>query len=613
MINRLDDFRLAIDQGIRRKTIAWRRHRNSLAPISKLPFKIMVIIFDFILFGSSGRRRRHFVHRLTTLRSVSWTWRDLIDRTPGFWTQLSSKDRPDFVSEALQKSRQRPLQLRYVGESRDEIPNAEFWRMAFDHFNRWERVVLQEPHGDLIQTYFTKPPPQLKGFLLSTQRDFVSFGTSVPAFSFGAEWAGLEELRIMGWRGVKLHDVPCQRLRVLEIQEYYGMEMGALLGVIAMNSNCLTTLRLRLIRTRFRPDTHSRQSEERILLPKLKNLLLHVIFEGFNDDGGVDEQAEEACGLPTLQILRRIHIPACTSFQLNGALTNYPTRAQRELIHLFPRPSLIFSRNLHGRLGGSCSKPSVVRIDFNIDTFNLKAYWDVNSERTGYVLSLSHLSYELILEWVRKELVEEWPEGMIKPELLLQYIIDDCMGSMDKVFKLEHVESVVGLQLVGDYTAGRPVLAGGLAERLGSARFPGLKTLKLVNCGVTGGEILGMVEMRSAKHPDDYPNEQTRSDKANLEGLTVILGDGIEKFSKRILHRINATPGVKAIRQTNELSDWGKQDDVQSSRASDESDWKPCYSEDESEDEGSDEDDSDENEFGGNTNDVEDQDNVNNE
>ncbi|KAG8993347.1 hypothetical protein FRB90_000720 [Tulasnella sp. 427] len=248
-------------------------------------------------------------------------------------------------------------------------------------------------------------------------------------------------------------------------------------------------------------------------------------------------------------------------------------------------------------------------------SFMLKACWDANSERPGYAVDLLDLPYELALEWTRNELAEEWPKGITKPYLLLRYLIDDSEESVGRVFDFEHVENVVGLQLTGDYSAGQPARTWGLAERLGSAPFTGLKTLKLVNCGVTEEGILDMVTIRSVEHFNDNTKEQNDGDKAHGEGLTIILGDGIEKFSKRGLRHIRTTPGVKAIRQTNQSADyWDHWADQRWSRSFDESDWKPCYPvDDESENEGSGEDDFDENEFGDNINDEEDSDDVNDE
>lgn len=243
-INRLDSFKTSFDSLVRKTELKTIRQRNALLPIQKLSEELLLLIFQSILLTSTARRRRLYVRRISALRAVSSAWRDLIDRTPLFWTHVSSNDHPDFVSNALEKSLGLPLHLNYTAFSPSESESA-FFDKASAHQTRWKSVALHEPSAELLQTYFHVPSPFIKALLLSTSIDYASGEAGLDKL-LGGEAATLEELRAVGWKNIVWSEAHLTQLRTLEIEDYQMLGMEVIFNILAENPS-LEILRLRLI------------------------------------------------------------------------------------------------------------------------------------------------------------------------------------------------------------------------------------------------------------------------------------------------------------------------------------------------------------------------------
>ncbi|KAG8909405.1 hypothetical protein FRC01_006961 [Tulasnella sp. 417] len=577
MLGRFDDFRRTIENMVRSKTGTWVRHRNGLAP-HRLPVELLPLIFHFALFASSGRRRRHYVARLNTLRSVSCLWRDVIDGSPSFWTQLSSQDHIDFVREALQKSQTYPLQLKYVGEIRKE-EQSPFWENVFVHLNRWEYVAVQEPHGMLVEKYLSTPAPRLKGLVLSTQTGSITTGPRPRGLLFGEEIAGLEEFRAIRWKDMNWTDVHCHKLRVLEIEDCFWLDMETLFGIIAENLD-LRILRIHFVT--FRPYTHPSQEREPLILSRLTDFTFTNIAEV------VDGEARQEYALPVMRMLRRIQIPACTLFAIEMGMYDISEDMQKEFFRLIPRPIEIFNRQLGSQ--GCSPKPPAARVTLWYSQFECRAFGKPRLN-PGYSLLLGG-ARSLGLEWTRRELVDGWMET--KPSIQLVYWVEKDKYRIDDVFSFANLSNVVELEVTGDPHERRSGAGSGLARGLESpltassgaiiGPFLRLKTLHISHFPVSGKEMLKMVKERYARiTKPSWEGGSGGEEKAKTPtdvGMTIILGRGMKRFSSSITRDIRATTGVRDIR-------WDSNpritDDDPSSVSSDESDWYPQYLESEDE------------------------------
>ncbi|KAG9045884.1 hypothetical protein FS837_005515 [Tulasnella sp. UAMH 9824] len=569
VLDKFDAFRAAIENSVRRKTVAWLRPWNSLAPAHKLPIEVLQHIFHFVLFGASGRRRRHFVARLTVLRSISSIWRDVTDRTPSLWTQLSSQDHIGFVSEALSKSQNYSLQLKYVGVFGSAEPSP-FLDKAFMHLDRWETVVIQDPHGLLMEEYFACPAPRLKRLVASTQTGGIYFGRGPPPLLFGGEWATLEELRAVRWKNMDWTDVHCYRLRALEIEDYFFFDMEKLFSILAENLD-LRTLRIHSIT--FRDDLHPQQAPDPLILRHLTDFTFTGTTQIVQDTRG------QVGDTPVVRMLQRVQIPACTFFCVDFRLSGDALLS--EFLNLIPSPLEIFQRR--GVSQGFNPEPPTARVTFQAGEFQCAA---LGNPKLGH-------QYRVVVrgvteiprapeEWVRRELVDAWTEGT-KPQIQLRCWIDEEITELDDIFGMQDIGSVVELDVVGSSDG------NGLARRLATAvasdngsligPFLGLRTLRLSNCGLNGTEVLRMVQDRYAQvtNPASIAGQTTTEGDPSIpteEGITIMLGEGMDRISRSIAREIRETPGVKELIVYSELAPT----DDGSSGSSEESVWSPYLS-----------------------------------
>ncbi|KAG8952914.1 hypothetical protein FRC04_003365 [Tulasnella sp. 424] len=570
MLDKFNDFRATVATAVNTKTSRWLRRRNSLAPIHQLPIEILQPILRHILFASSGRRRRHFVGRLQALRSTCSLWRDVIDQTPLFWAQLSSDDHIDFVSHALQKSQKQTLQLKYDGKLGND-KSSPFLEKAFVHLDRWEYVAIREPHGLLVEKYFTAPAPRLKGMVLSTESGTVEFGPRPTGLLFGGNLVNLEEFRAVRWKDMNWADVHCHRLTVLEIEDCFGLDMETLFGIIAENID-LRIIRLHFIT--FREYTHPPLSHEPLVLGRLTDFTITDMREL------TIESRMQSEDVPVMRILQRLRFPACVSFTVGIGIYGDSDVTPEGFFRLIPRPIEIFTR---GGGQGSGSKPPVAQVKWRYG-FNCEAFGNTKSgPKYSMVLHGAHRS--ACAEWTRRELVEVWTETKLDLKLCQWYRVDDERPEGD-AFDLQHLESVVELEVDGSLMVGIPEVSG-LVQRLGTpvisasgttiGPFLRLRTLRLSKCAINGKKLLRMAKERGAWITN--LSSEGEGEKANAAvggGLSIIVGAGMKKFSKAIIREICAAPGVKDIKfLENQDSQLADDDDGSLSTSSEESDWYP--------------------------------------
>ncbi|KIO29567.1 hypothetical protein M407DRAFT_21306 [Tulasnella calospora MUT 4182] len=431
MLGKFDDFRGTIENMVRKKTVAWLRYRNSLAPIQKLPVELLQLIFHLVLFASSGRRRRRYVASINVLRSVSWMWRDAIDGAPSLWTQLSSQDHIDFIREALQKSQPHPLHLKYVGELWKEEPSS-FWENVFVHLERWEYVVVQEPHGMLVKQYLSTPAPRLKGLVLSARMGYVPTGPRPFGLLFGGAIATLDEFRAIRWKDMDWTDVHCHKLRVLEIEDCFWLDMETLFGIIAENLD-LRILRIHFVT--FRNYNHPFQEHKPLVLHRLTDFTFTNIAEIVSQEG---HQVDD---IPVMRMLQRIQIPACTFFAIEMGLWDKSEDMQREFFRLIPRPIEIFNRRVESQ--GPDRKAPAARVSFWYGQFGFRVFGNPKSS-PRYSLLLKGAPRSLGLEWTRRELVDAWMET--KPDIQLMYWVGGDKYKVDDIFDLGDLNNVVELE-----------------------------------------------------------------------------------------------------------------------------------------------------------------------
>ncbi|KAG9045312.1 hypothetical protein FS837_006522 [Tulasnella sp. UAMH 9824] len=571
-LENLANFRAASGDVDHQNIVQWILDRNGLNIIHRLPLELLQIIFHFVLFSSSGRRRPQYIAKLSVLRSVSSLWRVAIQRMPSLWTQLSSTDHLDFVSEALDNSSQHPLRLKFVGKAQPkEQESSTFLEKTFSHLHRWEYVAIQDPSDDMIEKYFTTPAPSLKSLTICTRIPWVTDRPSPLDALFGGELDGLEELRALLWKEIDWMGFQCRRLRTMEIGGYSMLDMDDLFRILGENPD-LEVLILHFIT--FRPYSKDTQEHNPTILCKVTQFALRCVAELLeqNDD-------TQRWDVPVIRILRRIRIPSCAAFALEVIKSSNSTVKSEEIFFHIPHPVDIFTR----ADGQASSKPvPVVQLSFCERALQCRAFGSLKS-LSRYNVTLQNISRRDLTGWILHEFnPDKWAET--KLDIHVQYLLDEDHPGIDYLFKLQDWNSVVELDVSGVRNAAVP-LGLGLVQRLESPQttptgimngpFLGLRALRLSHYAVTGKEVLQMVRERFYRITN-RPGKISRKSKSDATGggLTIILGDGMNNFTDSIIREIGVSPGVKQV-QTIDSDDLNLPPWQNGSAASSESDWSP--------------------------------------
>ncbi|KIO24515.1 hypothetical protein M407DRAFT_212546 [Tulasnella calospora MUT 4182] len=544
-VNRLNRFKAAFDNLVRQTEVTTIRQRNALLPIQKLPEELLRLIFHITLLVSADRRRSHYVRRISALRAVSWAWRGLIDRTPLFWTHISSNDHPDFVSNALERSLNLPLYLKHT------VPTAPARRPAFfdkvsAHQNRWKYVVLHEPTAELLQTYFHVPNPSITGLLLSTDTGYASGEASLNKL-LGGEIANLEELRAVRWKNIVWSEVHFRQLRVLEIEDYHMLGMGVIFDILAENP-CLEIFRLHSIV--FARYTLPSPTPPPINLDRLVELKLVNIEQVVETETGGKDAA-------ITRLLRRIRIPACSNFEMDSWLKDGPGISSEELVDLIPPPMQVIAR---GRLETSDTRPVVVDACFGEGNFQFKAVRGSRS-RPSFAIKLGALPRSIAKKWITEQMEEESAQTL---DLRLRFEYPEGELSLDDISYFQRWESVTSLDINGrslpPYPSSREFLwhlsTPFVSETRGETMpFPRLKNLRLFDLPFKGKDLVNSITLRFG------------SDAPAPEELAIILADGLAGRPEWYIDSIKTIPGVKDVRLSDDLDEMCSVSSV--------SDWPP--------------------------------------
>ncbi|KAG8947658.1 hypothetical protein FRC04_010592 [Tulasnella sp. 424] len=535
-LRRFDSFKATFDNLVRHTEVKNIRQRNALLPIQKLPDNLLHLIFHLLLFTTTGIRKNLYVWRISTLRAVSWSWRDLIDRTPLYWVRISSGDGTDFVSDALKKSLNLPLHIKYTG-SVMYGPESAFLDTVSAHRHRWESVAIHEPQGELVQTYFHFPAPSIKELLLSTDTGYASGGGGLDEL-FGGELKNLEVLRAVRWKNVEWDDAYFTRLRVLEIEDCYMLDMGPIFNILAGNP-CLEVFRLHFIAfARYHPP-HPIPSP--IVLESLRELTwTDVRQEVETPTGGTD--------VALARILRHIRVPACSKFEVEVWMKDGSGVSPEELVRLILPPMQVAARTTSGK---SNLHPVVVDASFGERGFQLKASRDSRST-ASFSVDLGALPRSLAKRWMTDQLGEESPRTL---DLRLSFEYTEDEPSVADVIYFQQWESVTQLDIDGS-SGSQQSIARELFRLLSTPcdsvngvkimPFPALQTLRLFNLIAFNGEDL--VASMTARFSSDAPPIASGDGVSAPAALSIILADGPGGRPEKYFNKIRAIPGIKDLK-----------------------------------------------------------------
>ncbi|KAG8931214.1 hypothetical protein FRC00_000846 [Tulasnella sp. 408] len=552
----MTDFKTLFDDSVRREVVKHARHRNALRPVGTLPTELLQDIFSLLLFTAEGSRKRRFMPTLITLRAVSWSWRDLLEATPTFWTRISSEDDIRFVSEALEKSNHAPLHLTHIRKYQD-LPETPFMEKVILHSHRWESVTLHQPNAELATKYCRILAPKMKAFLLSSMRGSISESGGLSSL-FRGGLKDLEELRVADCGRVVWEGLNYTRLRVLEIRGENFLGMGIVLDILAANPNLEV---IRLLRLTFVQCVQPQSSPAPLPLKNLKELTLKNITHITEDwDWGGD--------VPIAHILQWIQLRPSTVFTLVTELQHESSVKPEEFINLLPSPMEALA--YLSRLDDFHS--AKVYAKFSGRKIRLEIH-EGSRSKPIFSIDVDGLPYHLVNNWVVGALGEA---RTIPMDLRLHFAGEEPTRSLDGVFSFQLWESVKELSLDGNFRSpldvGRKflqLLSTLCTSEEGTLVMPFPKLQNLYLSGLSGIKAKDMLKMVRVRFAAPAAPGATAHGTAPTP-FTIHCGNGVGGWKNKCMDDILATAGVQGIKDYKDTASG-------SSSTSSESEWPPPY------------------------------------
>ncbi|KAG9049040.1 hypothetical protein FS837_011419 [Tulasnella sp. UAMH 9824] len=445
----LDNFQKCFRDAVQHKmAFRLRQTRNAWSPTSKLPVQLMQDIFYTILLPGITFRY-YYMWYLITLRSVSVAWRDIIDRTPMFWTNISSEDHSEFIYTALERSEGFPLTLEcsrwYSNESELAILD-----QALPQHRRWESVTVKTFDNQVFKNYLTYPAPRLKKMMLM-KRPVWENPEPDPLSLFGGSWESVEEVALDGPLNLDWRSIRCRRLRTLGTEHCKSLELAVIIGIIQENEGLED---LKLCKTQFISSPATHPSKPPVTLSHLKLLgLKDLDFTPGNDSANDSDH-------PAFHIFKHIRFPHCTYFFTtvygSGGLTGQIT-----LKYLTDFPS------------HPPNFPSLASLAPSLSEAN---FLEARLDKKGVTLKTNdHIPQRLKL-WL-KDIVTSKLEGATL-EIKLTHSIGEQLSELDDVASFQDWDAVteIFIDVVWDLQQAQrrllQMLATPYASASGAARMP---------------------------------------------------------------------------------------------------------------------------------------------
>ncbi|KAG8989481.1 hypothetical protein FRB90_002217 [Tulasnella sp. 427] len=437
------------------------------------------------------------------------------------------------MTVAFAKSQQLMLKLSYLRGGHAEA----FLKLAFNHLNRWEEVVLQYTQLSVLDRYFSQSAPHLKKLTL----EFGVGGPSPPlpldssTPMFGGDLPALEELRIRRWRSSDWTNIRFHQLKTLDVSDEIILSIDTLLGILQQSPE-LRVLRINGVMVVWDPSSPPSPSE--VVLPDLLDFSLTEIYQ----HKAIHERRSDTNVETIHHILQVVQIPVCASFSVEINLPKSLDSSLEELLSSLPKPSVMYDRGQGQK--SSKSQSSVARIIFKVGSFGFQVSKD-HSSCPRYSVLLRNFPHDVGARWVRAELADAWGDVM-KPNLHL-----NCQSRRwEAILSLQDLDTVTELKIKGP-ACSRNSAGESLLEKLASpvdssvgppsGPFLGLRTLCLSRCEIDGKEVLKMVRKRHSWMEDLYEEE------GDCPKLRILLGPEMGAFSASIMRKIRGAPGVEEV------------------------------------------------------------------
>lgn len=149
-------------QSIEQKLLGLVKHRNTLAPINKLPAELSLEVLRMSAGHPLGTL---FEHNLRSLSRVQSRWWREISSCAYFWTHLWVGDPIKVTELKVQRSLNAPLDLRFHGGATKEQVT-KFVSLVMPHSHRWQNLSFVGDEMDQLLPFLEAEAPLLEELVL---------------------------------------------------------------------------------------------------------------------------------------------------------------------------------------------------------------------------------------------------------------------------------------------------------------------------------------------------------------------------------------------------------------------------------------------------------------
>ncbi|KAG9021973.1 hypothetical protein FS837_006830, partial [Tulasnella sp. UAMH 9824] len=159
----------SLQTSLNTRIIQRKKQRNSLIRFNQLPLEIASnILWLSIADPWVGRRSCSFLRRQQTISSVCSSWRTLVEGSPRFFSIIEFSCGPKVISQFLEKSQSRSLEIKCFTESgydctpRMGVAEERCFNPITPHTGRTRSLVYSGPTTDGLLSILGHPAPMLE-------------------------------------------------------------------------------------------------------------------------------------------------------------------------------------------------------------------------------------------------------------------------------------------------------------------------------------------------------------------------------------------------------------------------------------------------------------------
>ncbi|KAG9013110.1 hypothetical protein FRB90_006249 [Tulasnella sp. 427] len=445
--------------------------KNLGAPIDRLPPELMLEIVR------STQKMEKRLRYLVRLMFVCKRWYTLLDGTPFLWTSINASDGEAIISKALQRAKDSPLNIKFIG--RTALTDRDtFFTLVGKRIGQWRSFTVLLTDGSQFSDFVfrdleRKMAPALEALILQGAYGMSQDMRRLVLFGGDPAPIGLKDLTLRHV-AIDLEDLHLKGLKSLTLDEISGIVFDTILDTLR-SSSLIEVLQLSGFEVLAGKDLHNPDRiHHKLLLPRLTHLSLKFLPSSFLG-----------------QLFSYIEIPCLRTFDLHCDLQD---RMASKLLSIGLRAQVFTFQTMTLSVRTfTVTLDSGVSYAMEMGGLDMLVYIEVKP------LSIDHIQEGF--DWLSKSV------GRSFNDIPLELEMDDCEPDLSYLEWFSHHTNVTKLTLLEYNGAELELIIPFLAQPTSSTPvtwlFPGLEALETNLVRYDGNpDILKMLERRCASRED---------------------------------------------------------------------------------------------------------------